>query len=235
MALIRKKARKTQTYKRNRKNKTKTNVKKSCAKRRAIRKGRKVTKRKSAKQITMKIIFADPRAYDPSKEPKESLMKIEKRMIANIKEGPHHKRKEVYNCYRFGGVYKPQSYEKISSIDSEGALVGFINADTADGKKWANSEIWKDIDTSKNLKKNINKIKKENDSILWFGYSAQGANLYIHKNKKGQINSIVVDNGAWIPLNNITPPSVDAPKDKSSIALPGENVPFETAQIEVSQ
>uniref|UniRef100_A0A6G6ABL2 Uncharacterized protein n=1 Tax=Borely moumouvirus TaxID=2712067 RepID=A0A6G6ABL2_9VIRU len=152
-----------------------------------------------------KLLFCEPCTFNPKLEKFEDHISVNNEMYKLlIKNNYTDYISEDYchNAYVFGKLYPLHYYKYVKDHYNDAAQTGFIDLDLVKsgvwfkkdkkGKKFDWPEIcdWDDD----NLRKTMRKINK---AIIWFGTTHGGdvgASLYIHKTK-GEIDSIIVDNG----------------------------------------
>ncbi|ANB50256.1 hypothetical protein [Powai lake megavirus] len=152
-----------------------------------------------------KLLFYEPCIFDPKSKKFEDHITVNDEMYKLLVKNnctQYISEDYCHNAYVFGKLYPLHYYKYVTDHYNDAAQTGFIDLDLVKsgvwfkkdkkGKKldWPEIYDWDD----NNLRKTMRKINK---AIVWFGttYGGDvGASLHIHKTK-GEIDSIIVDNG----------------------------------------
>ena len=123
-----------------------------------------------------------------------------------IKRKPIIRRSDRGNGYRFGPRLPLSSYKKVSEHGDDGAQTGLIDPTMFRGDdKMIIGNIYRKYHYDWEDRKALKKVQKVYPGILFIGETDGGdvgASLYAHKNKKGVIDSLIIDNEYFFPTSD---------------------------------
>jgi len=173
---------------------------------RSIGKRKKVEKK--AERGTRIIVHCEPYTWhrDNQTLPKEKPLKITSKLYETIKRKPAIYRNDRGNGYRFGPQLPLSSYKKVSEHVNMGAQTGLVDPSMFKGdKKGVIGAIFEKNNFNWEDRKALKKVRKVYPGVLFIGETDGGdggAALYAHKNKKGVIDSIIIDNERFFPSSD---------------------------------
>ena len=165
----------------------------------------KLTTKTTKTPTSHRIYFCEPyttkRDYLKSRK---SIFKVNEKFYQTLLKKPKYVMKNDGNAYIFGPKFPLKDYQFLTGHGNDGAQTGLLDYDLwmKSPEEQASSDLWHKLYLQKGLtrwdtRKNLLKMREKFPEILFVGETLGGdvgADMWIHRDKKGEIDSLIIEN-----------------------------------------
>ena len=152
-------------------------------------------------KIIKKIRFCEPYTDMISTMSLKSDIDVTNDFMEILKNEPKYVTEKHSNAYIFGKQYALEKYTLIANHMNDVAQTGLVNVTDItenDIEKMNDSHVWNDAYKKLDWddRESLKKLRKTSDRFLFVGQTMGGdvgAQLYAHRNKSGNIDSLIID------------------------------------------